>query len=396
LTQRQLREEKVDEATLRKYLGGMGLGASYLYDEVNPEINWDDPANRLILASGPLGGTIVDGTGCFSITTKGPITNGAGCSQANGFFGAFLKFSGFDAVVVQGQSSDWTYLYLHDGVAELRDARRLVGKDTWETDDLIKEEIGKTARQASVCCIGPAGENRVKFAAIVSDKGHVAGHNGMGAVMGAKKLKAIAVARGKPRFAVKDRERLAALAKEVFAWRIQDPEVGKKWFEWGTTWIYGSAPALGQLPVKNLTTSVFPEAEKFTGAYCRPRWKIKPNPCWACRNHHCYLVEVTEGPYAGFKGEEGDYEVMAAFGSLIGQTDAGAATMLANECDKLGLEGIEAGWLISWLIECYERGLITREQADGLPMNWGNVEAVKTMLGKISHREGFGDFLAEG
>ncbi|MDP2952330.1 MAG: aldehyde ferredoxin oxidoreductase C-terminal domain-containing protein, partial [Chloroflexota bacterium] len=118
--------------------------------------------------------------------------------------------------------------------------------------------------------------------------------------------------------------------------------------------------------------------------------------CWACRNHHCYMVEVTEGPYAGYKGEEGEYEIMAAFGSCIGQTDPGAATMLAGEVDRLGLEGNEAGWLMSWLIECYERGLITREQTDGLEMTWGNVEAVRAMLHKIARREGFGDFLAEG
>ena len=166
------------------------MGPKYLYDEVPPGVQWNDPENRIIIASGPLGGTMVGGSATISISTKGCLTNGATSTQANGFMGAFMKSSGYDAVIFEGIARRWVYLYIHDGTAELRDAQHLVGKNTWETEDVIKAELGYTEQQMSVFCIGPAGENLVKFAGIFGDKDHCAGHNGIGAVMGVKKLKA--------------------------------------------------------------------------------------------------------------------------------------------------------------------------------------------------------------
>jgi aldehyde:ferredoxin oxidoreductase len=198
LDTRKITEERLDETELRKYVGGTGLGAKFLYEEVSTSIGWFNPGNRLIWASGPLGATRIPGGGTFSVVTKGCLTGRFGASQANGFFGAYLKLSGLDGIIIQGASDKPVYLYIHDGTAEFRDASHLVGKDTWETDELIKKELGHAKREMSVAGIGPAGENLVKFAAIVADKGHVAGHNGMGAVMGSKKLKAIAVAPGFP------------------------------------------------------------------------------------------------------------------------------------------------------------------------------------------------------
>ena len=200
LTHGKITEETPDETVLRKYVGGAGLGAKFLYEEVPPGLDCFDPENRIILTSGPFGGTQIPGGGTFSVSTKGVLTGGAASCQANGFWGAFLRLSGFDGVIVQGASDHLVYLYIHDGKAELRDAGHLAGKDTWETDEAIKKELGYKKREMSVAGIGPAGEKLVKFSAIVADKGHVAGHNGMGAVMGSKKLKAIAVARGKARF----------------------------------------------------------------------------------------------------------------------------------------------------------------------------------------------------
>jgi len=188
LGRQDLSEETVDAKTLRECLGGNGLGAKYLYEEVPPGVEWSDPENRLFFFAGPMGGTRVSGSGTFSIISKGPMTNMAGASQANGYFGAFLKFSGYDGIIFQGKSDDWVYLHLHDGKAELRDAKHLLGKNTRETEDAIKESIDG---QSSVYCIGPAGENLVRFAGIIGDHGHAAAHNGLGAVMGSKKLKAV-------------------------------------------------------------------------------------------------------------------------------------------------------------------------------------------------------------
>ncbi|MBI2936441.1 MAG: aldehyde ferredoxin oxidoreductase, partial [Chloroflexi bacterium] len=234
LTRETLTEELLDEATLRKWVGGVGLGARYLYEEVPPGVEWSDEENRLIIASGPVGGTRIGGSGTISVVTKGCLTNGATSTQANGFMGAYMKFAGYDAVIVQGAGRQWRYLYLHDGKAELRDATALIGKDFWETEDLIRKELQQSQRGVSIFGIGPAGENLVKFAAIVGDRGHVAGHNGVGAVLGSKKLKAIVAARGQGSVAVADSERVASLARDLWDNVRKARIYNNSIYQWGT------------------------------------------------------------------------------------------------------------------------------------------------------------------
>ncbi|MCK5430341.1 MAG: hypothetical protein KAI94_12760, partial [Anaerolineales bacterium] len=313
LSNGSIKIEKPDEAMQRQYLGGTGMGAKYLYERLPQKIEWNDPRNVLIFATGPLGGTTVPGSGTFSVVTKGALTGGATSSQANGFLGAYMKFSGFDTVVITGASPGWVYLYMHNGIAEVRDAEHLLGKDTWETEDAIKEELGFKERDASVFSIGSAGENLVRFAAIVGDRGHVVAHNGPGAVMGSKKLKAVVAARGKTRIEVKDKKSISAINKEV----IKNAKVVSNVYKWGTSMIYGGHMRLGMLAIKNLTTDVFPEYTNFLGENYRPKLEMKWTPCWACQAHHCHIVKVLEGPYAGFVGEEPEYEGLAAWGSLI-------------------------------------------------------------------------------
>ncbi|MFQ6040903.1 MAG: aldehyde ferredoxin oxidoreductase family protein [Candidatus Poribacteria bacterium] len=385
--------EKIEAEMLKRYVGGTGLGTKYLYEEVPPGVEWDSADNRLIISSGPLGATRVSGSGTFSVVTKGPMTNLAVATQANGFFGAFLKFAGFDGIILQGIADRLVYLYIHDGRAEIRDASHLAGKDTWETEDAIRKELGG-GRRLSIFGIGPAGENLARFAAIVGDKGHVAAHNGVGAVMGKKNLKAIAVERGDNRPEIKDSESLSELSRQLF--EASKNHRGGTLYKWGTAGGLSGAALGGWLPIKNYTTSVFEEHEKINGQYMRTHFEHKPNPCWACRMRHCYMMRVTEGPYAGFEGEEPEYECAAAWGSLIGNTDAGAVVMLTNLTDRLGLDVNESGWVMAWVMECYEKGLLTKDDTDGLEMTWGNVEAVRSMLHKIAARDGFGDLLAEG
>ncbi len=291
--------EKLDEATLRLYLGGTGLGAKYLYENVSPKVKWSDPQNVLVLASGPLSGTNAPGSGTFSVVTIGAITNGATSSQANGYLGAYMKLSGFDAIVIQGASDKWVYLYLHDGIAELKDAAYLLGKDTWETEDAIKAELGMSERGASVFGVGPAGENLVKFATIVGDRGHVAAHNGPGAVMGSKKLKAVVAARGKTPVPVKNKKAVSDAGREIIrVAKMREPSG----YTWGTSMLYSMMTRLGCLPTKNLTTNTFPQYEAFVGKNYRPRLEMKWTPCWSCQAHHCHLVKILDGPYAGYEG----------------------------------------------------------------------------------------------
>jgi aldehyde:ferredoxin oxidoreductase len=390
LNREQISQESLDNETLRKYIGGTGLGTKYLYEEVPPGVEWSNAENRIMFFTGPLGGTKVSGSGTFSVVSKGPMTNLAGACQANGYFGAFLKFSGFDGIVVQGRAKRWLYLHIHDGTAELRDAEHLRGKDTFTTEDTIKEG---SSRQCSVYSIGPAGENLVRFACIVGDHGHVVAHNGLGAVMGAKGLKAIAAERGKKAFEVAEPTRLSDLAKALIGSAIKaDPNLGPL----GTSWIVPMLTRVGQLPVKNYTTNIFPENEKFSGEYLRSHFKVKPSTCWACRMTHCRTMEVTEGPYTGFAGEEPEYEGMAAMGPVIGQTDPGAAVMLGDQADRLGMDINESGWVIGWLMECYQKGIFKKDDLDGIEMNWGDAEATREMLRRIAHRQGSGNLWAEG
>lgn len=390
LSRKKITEEPLDESLLRKFIGGAGLGARYLYDEVPPGVGWSDPGNRLLFFSGPFGGTRYAGSGMISVVSKGAMTGMAGSSQANGFFGTYLKFSGFDGVIIQGAASEWCYLRIHDGTAELCDARELVGKDTLETEDAVRVLLGK---QCSVYGIGPSGENLVRYAAIFGDHGHVAAHNGLGAVMGSKKLKAIAAERGHQAIEVADPARHAEAVKE-FIRNFRESQ--NPLFQYGTADLVNLAKKLGWLPVRNYTTSNFPEFEKFTGQSLRANFKTRATPCWACRKGHTCAIQIDEGPYAGFRGEEPDYEGVAAMGSLIGQTDPATTIFLCNQVDRLGMDINESGYVIAWLMECYEKGYLKKDDLDGVEMTWGNGGAVLEMLRKIAHREGCGNMLADG
>jgi aldehyde:ferredoxin oxidoreductase len=382
--------EEVSGEIARKYVGGTGLGARYLYDEVPAGVGWSDPENRIMFFTGPLAGTKVSGSGTFSVISKGPMTNMAGASQANGFFGAFLRFSGLDGIIVQGKAKKWTRLHIHDGTAELLDAKHLLGKDTWETEDAVRTEIGK---KCSIYSIGPAGENLVRFAVIAGDHGHVASKNGLGAVMGSKKLKCISVERGTAKIPVADPARLAKGAPELIETAIKaDPNLGK----FSTNFAFEVFTPMGALPIKNYTTNIFPEWEQFKGVNIRSRFKVKPALCWACRQTHASTIEITDGPYKGFKGEEPEYEGMAAMGPVIYQKDPAAAIVLANLTDRLGIDCNETGYVIAFIMECYEKGLLTKKDLDGIEMRWGDVEATTAMLKKIASREGCGKRFAEG
>lgn len=397
LSTEEITDVKLDEETARKYIGGTGIGAKYIYEEVPAAVEWSDEGNRVIIASGPLGGTSIGGSGTISVVTKGPLTNGSGASQANGFFGAYLRFAGYDGIIVQGRAKRWVYLYIHDGGAELRDASHLLGKDTWETCDLIKGELGKKERGMSVVSIGPAGENLVRFAAPVVDKDHVPGRNGSGAVLGSKQLKAIAVDRGKSRPPLYDKEGVRAVAKQ-----FNDEILTYQFTQWGTTGAFagGQIAEFGMLATKNYSTAICDapaeKLDKFGSPYTRTHFEAKSDPCWACHAQHCEKITITEGPYKGHEGFAPEYEGLAAMGSVIGNYDSSAAHFLANLADRLGLEINEAGWVLGLAIECYEKGVITREETDGLELTWGNYEPVEQLMHRIAKREGFGDVLAEG
>lgn len=393
LEKRTVASEDLDYSVVQQWIGGAGLGTYYLFKEVSPEIDWSDPRNRVVIASGPLGGTRVAGSGTVTVCTKGAMTNGAASTQANGFLGAYLRLSGYDAVVIQGASDDWVYLYVDEDGCSLRPAEHLKGMDTWTIHERLQKETG--IEQLSVFSIGPAGENLVRFAALVGDHGHVAAHNGVGAVLGSKRLKAIAVAKGSKEIPLYDGAQLSETAKELSE-VSKTIGLGPSVYAWGTNDAFQALPKIGALPVKNYTTNIFPEAERFTGQSIRSKFEVKRATCWACPWAHCRLIKITEGQFAGFEGEEPEYEAMAAMGPVIGQTDPASAIFLGNLVDRLGMDVNETGWVLGWVMECYEKGYLKEKDLDGLAAVWGDVEVARVLIEKIAYRQGIGDLLAEG
>ncbi len=391
LTRGTLSDRVFDEETLRGYLGGTALGAKLLYEEVPRDAEWSDPRNIVSIASGPLGGTAVGGSGTISLVTKGALTGGATSVQANGLFGAYMRFSGYDGVIVRGTSEDWKYLVLRDGKADLRDASSILGLDTYETTDRLREIHGAKGREASVLSIGPAGENLVRFAGVFVDHGHSASHNGPGAVLGSKKLKAIVAFRGSGRIDVQDAKKLTAVAQEMY----KDVEYFRGTIG-GVANMYKGAK--GDLPIKNYMTYDWgaspEEVDSFAEKSIRDRYQTERMPCWGCRLLHSTMMEVREGKYRCHV-EEPEYEQMAAWGPVIGNVDVEAAMMLSGLTDRLGLENNEAGWLVGWVMECAEKGYIRQRQL-GFKTGWGDAAGAERILRMLSKREGFGDILAEG
>lgn len=393
-----VRVEPFEESETRRLLGGAGLGAKVLYDEVPPHATWDHPDNRLVMATGPLAGTVIWGTGVLTVVTRGALTGGATSTQANGFFGTNLKSCGFDAVVIQGRSARWTYLAIEDGTAELRDAEHLLGKDTWETQRTLQSETGLQGHRLSVYSIGPAGENLVRFAAIQGDFGHVASKNGCGAVMGGKRLKAVAIARGRHGVKIADPDGVRSVA-DVIAHDLKTDPSTRSLYELGTLPAVANNAGIGALPIRNYTTNVVPlgvDFEQWEGHALRDGSAYRGHQCSACGMRHCQMHVIPEGEHKGALVDEPEYEGWASCGWTIGVYDPFAAAWLNGLCDRAAVDANEFGWVIGWVMECFEKGYLTSEQLGGLEPRWGNVSAAEALLGMICRREGIGDLLADG
>ncbi len=393
LTSGTIHDEPLEPAMVEQYVGGTGFGAELLYREVPPGVQWDDPENRIILASGPLGGTAVSGAGAFALVTKGPMTNLAITSQAIGFWGAFIKFCGYDAVIIQGQAPRWVYLHIDDGRVSLRDAAPILGKDTWETEDAIRQDLGETAaderlrHRAGGRSQGPLrGRRRRQGPCLLEERlrGRHGGQKAQGRCGDPRAVNPFPSTTGNSFV-----QKAKALVEHA---KVSRPAL----YNFGTGGNFSTHYKAGSLPVRNFTTNIFPEHESMNGQYLRTHFEHRSKPCWACKILHTKFMKVTEGPYKGQEGEEPEYECMAAWGPVIGNTDPGAVVMLSDLTDRLGLDVNESGWVVAWVMECYEKGILTRGDLDGLDMRWGNVEAVRELLLKISRREGIGDLLAEG
>ncbi len=386
--------EAPDEAFYRKYMGGSALCLYYLLREMPAGVDPFAPDNILAMAVGPMTGVPVSGQSRLTVAAKSPLTGMVGDSQCGGYFPAELKFAGFDAIVLRGQAPRPVYLWIHDGNAELRDAGHLWGKVTGEVEDLIKEELGE--RKVEVLQIGPAGENRVRFAAIMNMANRANGRTGMGAVMGSKRLKAIVVKgsnRWKPKVAHPDK------LKQSARWGAQHLDTsdtaGLALF--GTAVVMVPQNKSGGLPTRNWQSGFFAGAENISGERMYETILKKRDTCYGCVVRCKRVVEITEGPYKVHPRYGGpEFETLATFGAYCGVDDLEAIAYANQLCNMYGMDTISCGATIAWAMECFEAGLLTREDTDGLDLRFGNAEAMVQMVEKIARREGLGDILAEG
>ena len=284
------------------------------------------------------------------------------------------------------------FLWVHDGKAELRSAVTLWGKDTWATEDLIKQELGKP--KVSVACIGPAGENLVKMASIVNDRSHLVARGGLGNVMGSKNLKAIAVL-GNTAVPLAEKNKFMELARE---WRRQNmaSQGAQGLAKYGTAGQLGGIYSMGDLPIKNWTTGIFEKWENLTGQYMVDKMFKRHITCWNCTLAHCKMLELKDGAFTGEECEMPEYEMMSAMGANIGVDDPTVAAKGTEKLDKLGLDGLGVSNVVAFLMECYEKGLITKKDVEGLELKFGNYEAAFELVDKIANRQGIGEILADG
>ncbi|MGQ4870718.1 MAG: aldehyde ferredoxin oxidoreductase family protein [Candidatus Thorarchaeota archaeon] len=392
LTNGQVKTQDLPHEWVSDYIGGDGFAARLLYEEVPGGTDPLSSDNKLILATGPITGTMWPMSGRCVFVSKAPLTGIWGESHVGGFLGPELKYAGYDMLVVEGHSERPVYLLIHDEHVELRDAADLWGMRTDEVTAAIRRETGDPETQ--VAAVGPAGEKLVKFAAIIVNNARAAGRTGMGAVLGSKNVKAIAV-RGHGGVTVARHDEFYELAREAHR-RVRENPQAQQMGIWGTWILTAVKQEIGELPTYNHRTGVFPGWEKMSGDYIRPRYTVSDRACFGCSLSCKKVNYVREGPFRGTFEEGPEYEGLMAFGSSLGIADY-PTTLRANQiCNKYGMDVISAGGTIAFAIEAFENGIITEEDTGGISLKWGDSSQVISLLEMIGRREGFGDLLAEG
>jgi aldehyde:ferredoxin oxidoreductase len=391
LSEQKLRDEALDEKLCRQFIGGYGIGARVLFNGQKAGVDPLGPDNRLGILSGPFSGTpAVSGTR-YTVVGKSPLTGGWGDANSGGYFGAFMKFAGYDALFFAGISEKPVYLFINNGKAELRDAAHIWGKDTYQTEEILKSELGK---DVEVACIGPAGENHSLISAIIN-RSRTAARSGLGAVMGSKKLKAVAV-KGKMTVPVADEKETKELRKKYLA-ALGGHIVWLKPF--GTPFLVDIGVLSGDSPVKNWSgvgVVDFPDFQPLAKEAVIER-TMKKFACYQCPIGCGGHMRAGTGEYKYAEGtRRPEYETTAMFGTNCLNNNLESVIKAGDICDRYGVDTISAGAAIALAIECYEKGLITRKDTDGIEMTWGNHRSIVAMTEKLTKREGFGAVLADG
>ena len=391
LTDSAISVEEPGTIYLRRYMGGWNIIADVLLREVPTGADPLGAENKLIFAPGVLTGLSISGASRSAVGAKSPITGGFGAAEAGGHWGAQFKRAGFDALIVEGQSAKPVYLWIKDGEVEIRDAAQLWGKTTQQTQALVRQELGE--KRAELAMIGLGGENMVQYACVMHGLKDAAGRSGMGAVMGSKKLKAVVV-RGTTNVKGADPDTILAMARRA-AQEVRDGQRAAWASAAGTggTSLEGGILS-GNMPVRNFRDGEFPEIGGLE--YVMDKIGVRMEGCWACAVR-CKKVVQTQAPYVvdpEYGGPE--YETIGALGSTCGISDIVAVSKASELCNAHSLDTIGTGVTIAFAMECFENGLLTLEDTEGVDLRFGNRDAMLTMVEKIARREGLGDILAQG
>lgn len=393
LTNKSYHIEQPNEVFYRTYWGGRGIGLYYMLKEMVPNTDAFSPDNLLIFAASTIVGSTAPAINRYTVCAKSPLTGAQGEAEAGGYWGPELKKAGFDAIVIRGIADKPCYLWIKDGEVEFRDATHLWGKETYQVEQLIKEELGN--KNIRIAQIGTAGENQVLFANIVNELTHFNGRNGLGAVMGSKRLRAIAV-KGSTTLSLSDNDKVKEIAANI-ARRVMENPLSRGLREYGTPATVRGFYESGTLPSYNWKTGYFRDGENLTAEVYNQTILKKNDTCYACPIRCKRIVEVNDkeiivDPVYG--GPE--YETLVALGSICGISDLRYVAKANELCNKWGLDTISAGMTIAFAMQCYEEGLLTGEDTDGIDLHFGNKEALLLLLEKIAHKEGFGRLLALG
>ncbi len=387
LTSGQIRREKTDPDYMLNVIGGRGLNSTRLYDELKRDIDPLSPENMLLIGVGPLTGTLLSASAFMTISGKSPMTGILGDSAAGGFFGAELKQAGYDQVVMTGRCEKPCYLYIADDHVEIRDASHLWGKDIWQTTAAIRKDINDNAVQ--VAAIGPAGENLVKYATVACNNSRMCGRTGMGCLFGSKHLKAVAV-RGRERLTVADPLSYLDLCRELDQKIMTHPEYETR-NSLGSTLLMKALNGFGILPTNHFQQGLCEYVDRVSGETLAEKFKVKNKSCFNC-NLHCSRYYLT----GEVESEGPEFETLCSYTSRIGNHDLEFGLKMNAFLNRMGLDSLSSGETIGWAMECVQRGLLTKDDFDGLDFSWGNCQTVEKLLGMIIRREGIGDLFAEG
>ncbi|MHA2394866.1 MAG: aldehyde ferredoxin oxidoreductase family protein, partial [Promethearchaeota archaeon] len=383
--------ETLSEDFAKQYIGGTGFGIKTLLDNQKPGIDPFDPENPLIYALGPLAGTMVPSTASkFGVFAKSPASNLLGEAYSTGYFGAEMRRAGYDILVIKGKAEKPVYLWIDDNSIQLMDASHLWGRSPWETENTIREDLGDYYIRVSA--IGAAGENLVRVACIINDRNRAAGRTGLGAIMGSKNLKAVAI-RGSRDVKVADLEALKEHCVELYE-RAKGPAT-KKYRTLGTPANVLTLNAAAAMPTRNYQSATFEGAETVSGEYLNEHFITKIQACSACPMRCEHVAVIPEGPWKGTAARV-EYEPTMAFGPYCGVDRLEGVIKAMEQCDIYGVDAIGTGIIIGFAMECFEKGLINEKDTGGLNLKFGNKEAMVEMIKKIGLRENVGDILAEG